>query len=524
MKMKKMIAALLAAGMTLALSACGGSGTGDSSSAAQSGGNDDGELYNVVMEIVTVGENPSGIEDVENAINAIVEDEIGVTVTLYPVSVADLSTQTNLMLTSGEKLDLICVSFGSTVADYVNKGMIIELDDLYEKYGADIKKSQGIAMAGGYYGGKLYSIPIAENMGTKVGYMARTDLLEELGFEVEEGKIYSIEDLTELFRRYKEKYGEGYYCVAGMSATSDFYNFYNQIDFLGGSSSGAVGSTGVLMGAGLDGNTTVENLYASEEYAAHAKLAYEWAQAGYIPSNAATNTDSAQMQIMNGHYLGSFGYLMGDSPAVFSQGCNYDITVIQLAENYATTSDFNGITWAIPNTCENPDKAFQFLNLLYQDRELDKDIDTMLTLGLENVSYKMVDKGEGSRGIITWADGVDSTSTPYNMALGVYGDKVSQPKWEPLTLDYYEDVEKFNTSITEENKSCTLGYVFNASKVATQKAAVDSVVTQYMGLIAGGSVNPDEVLPEFNQALKDAGIDEVIAENQKQLDEWLAQQ
>jgi len=35
-------------------------------------------------------------------------------------------------------------------------------------------------------------------------------------------------------------------------------------------------------------------------------------------------------------------------------------------------------------------------------------------------------------------------------------------------------------------------------------------------------VDVDSVLPEFRQALKDAGIDKVIAEKQRQLDEWLA--
>ena len=44
---------------------------------------------------------------------------------------------------------------------------------------------------------------------------------------------------------------------------------------------------------------------------------------------------------------------------------------------------------------------------------------------------------------------------------------------------------------------------------------------QYVPALETGSVNPDVVLPEFLEALEAAGIQECIAENQKQLDQWL---
>ncbi len=526
MKGKKFLAGLMTAALVTGLAGCGKTGdTGTAAPGTEQGGSgtgsaaavQDGESYNIVMEIVTVGENPSGLLEVEQAINDIVFEELGVTVTLYPISVSEVVAQNNMMLTSGEKLDLI-FTLGMT-GDLANKGMIMPLDELQEKYGADIEKSQGPAMAGGYYGGSLYAIPCVELHGSSLGYLARTDMLDEIGFELEEDKIYSIEELEELFASFKEKYGDGYYCLAGMSSTTDNYASYNLVDSLGTQS-----SCGVMMGAGLDGNTTIENLYASEEYAAYAQRMYDWAQKGYIAPDAATNTDSAQMQILGGQYLGSFGTYAGDGSTVFAQACGTDITAIPLQEGHATTGQFTGLTWSIPTTCENPEKTYEFLNYLYQEHELDRDVDTILTLGLQNVSWKMLETGEGSRGIMTYMDGVDATSTPYNMALGIYGDKLSQPKWSPLTLDYYDQVAEFNASITDDRKSLALGYAFDSTSVSSQKAAVDSVVSQYAGLISSGSVAPESVLAEFNQALTDAGIDEIIAENQRQLDEWLAQQ
>ena len=53
-------------------------------------------------------------------------------------------------------------------------------------------------------------------------------------------------------------------------------------------------------------------------------------------------------------------------------------------------------------------------------------------------------------------------------------------------------------------------------------AAVQSVFDQYRLPLENGVIDPDENLPKFIQALKDAGIDTVIAEKQRQLDEWAA--
>jgi len=48
------------------------------------------------------------------------------------------------------------------------------------------------------------------------------------------------------------------------------------------------------------------------------------------------------------------------------------------------------------------------------------------------------------------------------------------------------------------------------------------VVDQYFDVLTYGDVNPDEYLPQFLSALNAAGINEVMAEYQTQVDAWLA--
>lgn len=474
------------------------------------------DLYEAVMVIPTLGADPAGLQDVENAVNEITESEIGVHVTLYPIGLSSLNSQQNLMIATGDKLDLMMI-FGpiDPLSGYVNSGAVLALDDLYAEYGADIERAEGIAMAGGYLDGKLYAVPSEEKQARSYGFFARTDMLEEMGIEIDEDAYYTIDDLTEIFAKYKETYGDGYYCIAGTGATTDFYSYFNMVDTLGSSS-----ATGVLMGGGLDGDTTITNLYTSDEYAAYAQTMYEWAQAGYFASDASTNTDAGTTQVQSGYYLGGFSTTETDMQANLSRDDGYPVTKINLQAPLSQTTQYQTSMWAINANSENPEKAFQLLNLMYADNSLDQ----ILTYGLEGVSYQVLEKGEKyDQAVIDYADGVDAASTPYNMPLHVYGDKNSISVYTPATLDVYAMTEELNNNIPEDRQSISLGYTFNTVDVASELTAVNAVINQYIGIIATGAQDPANVLPEFTAALESAGIDTLISANQTQFDAWLAE-
>ena len=51
-----------------------------------------------------------------------------------------------------------------------------------------------------------------------------------------------------------------------------------------------------------------------------------------------------------------------------------------------------------------------------------------------------------------------------------------------------------------------------------------NVLETYRAQLAWGTVDVDTVLPQFLTELEAAGINDVIAANQEQLDAWLAEQ
>lgn len=484
--MKKCVLLILA--IAVALSACGRHVGEDSvtqdPNQRETTNND--EIYNVVMQVVTFGQEYTGIRAVEDAINAITVPEIGVSVTLVPVEGWDLAAASAKQIGAGEKLDLMCVlAMGSgldSISNYASRNMLLPLDALYETYGCDIDRCIGELEQLGYYGEVLYGIPVNYLAGTGGGYIVRTDLMEELGFCFEEGTTYTIEDLEPMFAAYRKVYGDGNYAIASHPVQAIL-----AVDMLGD------GSTGVLMNAGID-NLEIVNLFASDEYASYVHTAYRWNQEGYFHSDAAYITEAWPQLLAGGNYLGAFATFNGsdglDGMPTWEKNSGYDLTAIKIVEDAATTQIASYATWCIPVTCENPEKTMQFLNLLYQERDRSRDIDTLLAVGIEGVTYEVVEEAGGSRAIINYAEGLDYLTSPYEQTVPIYGNQLTVPKFIPLTLDIYEQFATYNQNLKEAGRySRAFGYVFDASAVSAEKAAVNKVIAQYSALLAYGVVD-----------------------------------
>lgn len=523
MRKKKVLAAMLVAAMTMGLATgCGdGTGTGenanaDSKSNETTAGTEiaDGEIYECVVEYPTLGETPADLQLVEDALNEITEAKIGVHVTLYPINAFNSTQETTQMIASGQKLDLAISIFEGGCLNYVNSDSIIELDELVEKYGEDIRLAEGVAMGGGYINGTLYAVPTEEKMGRVKAFEARKDLLDKYGIVYDENKIYTPEELTEIFATIQAGEGDTFHCIAASSGDDALYTFFDHVDTLGASY-----ASGVLTDYGKAG-TTVTNYFETEEFADICAEIRTWYEAGYLSSDCNTTTDAALTQLETGNYLGMFTNAEPDMVANHSLMMNSyvgtDVVPLYTSAPSSQTAYYQITQWMIPITCDNPEKTMQFLNLTYADQE----VINILKNGIEGTHYEFVD---GSDCIIDYANGYDASTVPYTAILNVWGDKSKDYQFTPITEEYYDELATFNASVSEEYTSDALGYTFDSSTVKTQYAAVTDVVTQYSSVLGLGVADPDTAIDEFVSALKAAGIDEIIAENQSQLDAWLAQ-
>ena len=69
--------------------------------------------------------------------------------------------------------------------------------------------------------------------------------------------------------------------------------------------------------------------------------------------------------------------------------------------------------------------------------------------------------------------------------------------------------------------STVLGFSFVQEPVKTEMSQITNVVNEQYIPLTQGLADPAEALPKLQSSLKDAGLDKVVAEVQKQINDWV---
>lgn len=499
--------------LTALTAACDQTGTpglssSDASGDMQSSSQEPEEITEMVWQWPSYGPTGSGFQAVEDALNEMTEKDIRVHITLEPAMIMDLLNQTTLAVTSGEQLDLALYLF-SSLAPYISNGLIQPLDDYIDEYGADMKEVCGEDM-GGYYEGKLYALPVNQVRGESYGYLARKDILDKYNITIDPNKNYTMDDLGNIFAAVKAGEGSKFYMYVPVpeALMPMFGGAFAEVDTLGATNPAG----GVLMLCRSFTDMNIVNLYETDEFEAYAELAYDWAQKGYVSSDALTNTEPAATLIGGGNYLGCFSWSTPFSKDPVQNAAGKELVTIDMTEPYIIGSP--AAPWLVPVTSADPAKAVKTMNYIFRSPDAAK----LLQFGIEGQDYEVKESNDDGVLIKMLAD--DPMTLPYYMPFGVYGDKLSWPVVDPSSIDMNKRLKDWGKAIPASRKSPAAGYTFSTQAVSTEYSAVSSVIAQYSASIAAGAVDPASALSEFRSALQDAGIDTVIAENQRQLNEW----
>jgi putative aldouronate transport system substrate-binding protein len=448
---------------------------------------------------------PKDIDKVEAAMNKYALEKVGVGVKLIPLSIGTYNDQINLMITGGEKLDIFNM-FASDFSIAVNQSKLYPLtSELIDQNAPGVKKALGDYMKGTTIAGKTYGFGVYKDMAAARGVVFNKKILDKYGYSFKEGQTLSHDELAKVFEKVHAAEPDINMCSSedvGKSVMDSAFATYDDLgDFLG-----------VLLDFGQ--SLKVENLYESDWY--KQKLAYirDWYKKGYILSDNSINPDTGLVLYKAEKTFGQLGNGHMATGAVVMNMTGLPSTGVLLEKPLSTTATINGVVMGIPSTCKDPVPALKILNLLYSD----ENFVNMISWGLDGVHYKHID---GTKRKITYADGVTADNSGYAMAAGwEFGNQMLNWVWENEGGDdYYDTMVAFNNSAMK-SKAC--GFTFDSTAVKTEVAALQSVLSQYRLGLENGEMDPDVYLPQFQKALKDAGIDKVIAEKQKQLDAWAA--
>ena len=466
------------------------------------------DIYEINMEVITWGTEDPDAEEVEKAVNAIVESEIGARLNFIFVPISEMYNKIGLMISGGEKIDLVEAGMLSTPSSLASQGLLMPMDEYLSD---ELLEMASDIIEACKYQDHIYAYPNAICVGNSVSFIYDADLAEEYHIDMPE-RIVTDEDWEFLFSQIKES-GMPQYGITIGDGVNAAETWYPQAEALGNRTTL---SCGVVLDMFGD-DSTVVNFYETDAFKKIAKTHREWYEKGYLLpdsiSNGYTTTDSITQGTAFGCLVLSSGFTGGTANYSALTGRNIASVPVGEQEIFASTGNVLSSCWGIASSCENPQKVCDFLNLMYTNTE----VATLLNFGIEGKHYV---KTEGSR-IIDYPEGVDPMTVGYGHQGTSFGRREQLLFRTPTTDEFVEnELPKYIGDGVKYSRY--LGYTFDSTDYVSEVSNINAVIGTYAPSLYCGVVDPDEVLPQFIDELKAAGIDKVIEANQKQLDEWLA--
>jgi putative aldouronate transport system substrate-binding protein len=405
--------------------------------------------------------------------------------------------QKDIMLAANEPVDLYWDGLPS-LSTMVNKKQASVLNDLIDKYGQDmLKVLPKEQLEGATIGGKIYGIPSAYAPSSAMYQLvcARQDIMDAVGIE----DLNTADDLKEFAKRTSEQFPDlkGPADIIFKPLTRYFQD--EQLTWI---------AVEDLIVYGEDTNK-VYSYYETDAFKKVAQFNREMYLAGYYSDDLTIKYNERDSRMQTGMYTWVEGSLGKENEIISTVRGNAPDAKLKsylLAEDkprYITAT--GGEVLCIPQTAPNPEGAMKFINWLYasQDNYL------FALYGVEGKDYEIVD-GRINK--------ISSNDFFYEWMFRNQNYQMFTPEMDQAYIDLYKTWD--DTAI----RSKTIGFNFNNENVKEIETAIKEVGMKDMAAIRTGFVDFDTEYPKAVQKLKDAGIDEYVAEVQRQFDEFLASQ
>lgn len=523
-KTKRVLALVLAVLMALSLlAACGepqpsGSSATPSASSSPSASTDPGASSNVPAEQVTlkwmvIGSTVTDDSDVMAAIEEYLKSTINVKLEMIWGSWAQADSDRLLTsLNAGDPVDIYftCSWTPNEYSAMARKGAFVRLDDpnnnLLDKYAPNLFSSlhpdlANSAVTEGAAGKGIYAIPTYKEVGQQYTWDLNMNILKKYGYTAND--ITNYYEFGPILEKIKAGEGKDFYPLNAEPFVME--RMANSNDLVDGES---------LLAYYFDpvdpskSEKVIKARFYTPEFENYVKKTREYYLAGYINPAAANGQtmgpartaaqDSASYAIGTEVYYPGYEYQTSPKRGI-------EVVYKPAQSGIISTTSARGSMNGISTASKNPDRALMFLNQLNTDPKLF----TMLAYGLEGTHYAKFSDDEVLRS--------PDAQAYYNPWLAGLGKLTQLPRVKgQAPWSVFEDF----------NKACVgtpiLGFAFDNTPVKDQFAALINVRKEYADALTAGAVDPATELPKFIEKLKANGMDEVLAEANKQLEAFLA--
>lgn len=489
MRMNKVLSFILACLLMLAM--CGTALAGDADFSGQ-------DPYTV--HILYYGDAASAdVDAVAAALSELAEARFNTTIKLTRVGFGSYQQQLNLMISSGEDLDIFGNMGGLT--SLAANGMILPMDDLLDEWAPALRDAISESdWACTTINGQIYGVPANKDKAYDFGFAMTKSIVDELGIDVD--SIATLDDVHDVLVKVKEAYPNMY------GAASNVGSMWPALPV---DSLGSTNMVGVLMDPFESQELVVENVYASEMYYNLAQTMYDWNQEGLLMPDGSTNTETHISLRGSGMMFGNFATTKPGFDEQEARSNGVEIITANLYPAISITSQVS-MGWSIAVNSKNPGRAMQILDWLYNDF----DASSISIYGVEGTHWEIKDEAEN---MIGYPEGVDAQSTGYPALAWGWLNQLNAYQWDNDPIGIWAAMEEFNQTAYQ---SPAKGFSFDGTPVINEITACQNVIDKYHNALMNGQLDPATTIPQFTSELEASGIDTIIAEKQAQLDAWAA--
>lgn len=444
------------------------------------------------------GGDQKDVAQVEKAINEYLEGKINVNLDLVTCSWNEYDTKLRTVIAAGMPFDINFTS--NWTGDYrklASDSFYKDITDMLDTYAPKTKALLGKnILKGAEVNGRIYAIPVYNSSIVNCyGILLNNDLVKK--YKIDISKVKKLQDLEPILKTVKSKDKKliAFYPSDKYGNQPEIVNLLNY-DKL----------TPYCPGAVLrDGKTTkVINEFETGDAKNLFSLMNKWYKAGYIPKSASRGN-----QFFDSNKNNIFAMYSGITANTHEEMINYnklDMISVQLGNSALTTGGIRGAMQAISYKSENPERALMLLELV----NTDKTLSDMINYGIEGVHYRRT----GTNTVTQLLQGEISYNPSMAWLFGNESTASSLSGWSPERWNNLD--KRLKTSVV----SPLIGFEFDSSPIEGQMWKINSITNKYLFDLSFGKADPAATLSKMNSEMKKVGLQKVLTEMQKQVDNF----
>ena len=478
---------------------------------------DDEEEEDLIVTLLTFTPlTPEMTDPVEKRLNEITREKINANVDFEWKDAGAYLSSVPVMLQASEQIDLVMFTPipAASFQSFMSQGQLMDITDILPACAPDVAEIMGEYLKATSRNGRVYGVGNLLCLASTLSIDMRKDVLEKAGVLEQAQGMTTWQDVKEVMKAAVDTAG-----INGFVSLDDLGDVLTMAPFV-------IGKDDLTGAEWLDscGDTyyftyvdpaddKVKCYFENEKWADGIKLAREFFNEGLIYKDAATAQETGVTLIRSEVGLAQVSPKELEPEVQFFSSTGFEDVNTPLATCKVSTASFQKFGYAVPVTSGNPERALKLLNLMWTDKEF---MDT-LAWGIQGEDWVLNEDG-----MADYPEGKDNNSV-YHLQDFMIGNCLEVTPWIGEDKDIRQHAYEANANL---DISKYLGFSIDSTAVADQVVACKYVFDQYAPTLNSGAAgdNVDELIADFVEKLYGAGMQDIIDEYQRQLDEFLAEQ